>query len=125
MLLASAQGRRPPPPPRPHPRRPPEPAAPPPPSAESQRLHLVVYVDNWNLTPVHRNRVLRQLRSFLTDRLGPEDQVMLVTYGGQLYVYEFKIELEKGGHTVAVGIEDTAAASTSMLNGRVKVKVKG
>ena len=72
--------------PAPAPQAAPEPAAPPPPSAESQRLHLVVYVDNWNLTPAHRNRVLRQLRGFLTDRLGPEDQVMLVTYDRALHV---------------------------------------
>jgi len=41
---------------------------------------------------------------------------------GQLYVYELKLQLEKGSHTLAVGIEDEAAASTSMVNGRVEVK---
>jgi VWFA-related protein len=62
------------------------PAPPPASSGESQQLHLVVYVDNWSLTPFHRNRVLRQLRSFLAEKLGPEDQVMLVTYDRALHV---------------------------------------
>jgi VWFA-related protein len=75
-------------PPAPAAAAPPPPAAEPPPSPtpESQRLHLAVYVDNWSLTPFHRNRVLRQLRAFLRDRLGPDDQVMLVTYDRALHV---------------------------------------
>ncbi len=47
------------------------------PSAE-ERLHLIVYVDNFNLNPEHRTRVLQQLRGFLKD-LHPDDRVMLVT----------------------------------------------
>lgn len=43
-----------------------------------ERLHLIVYVDNFNLEPAHRTRVLRQLRGFLAD-LRPEDRVMMVT----------------------------------------------
>jgi VWFA-related protein len=42
------------------------------------RLHLVIYVDNFNLNPAHRTRVLQQVRGFLKD-LRPEDRVMLVT----------------------------------------------
>lgn len=42
------------------------------------RLHLVIYVDNSNLEPAHRTRVLQQVRTFLKD-LRPEDGVMLVT----------------------------------------------
>lgn len=56
-------------------------AAPAPPKAEiapEDRLHLVVYVDNLNLAPSHRTRVLEQVRTFLKD-LRPEDRVMLVT----------------------------------------------
>jgi VWFA-related protein len=43
-----------------------------------ERLHLIVYVDNFNLAPANRERVLRQLRGFLKV-LQPEDRVMLVT----------------------------------------------
>lgn len=43
-------------------------------------LQLVVYVDNFNLRPANRARVLRQLREFLTQELRASDRVMLVTY---------------------------------------------
>lgn len=59
----------------------PSPAAPETPRPEvapEDRLHLVVYVDNLNLDPIHRTRVLEQVRGFLKD-LRPEDRVMLVT----------------------------------------------
>ncbi|HYN22144.1 MAG TPA: VWA domain-containing protein [Thermoanaerobaculia bacterium] len=42
------------------------------------RPHLIVYVDNLNLDPVHRTRVLGQLRQFLKARPS-ETRVMLVT----------------------------------------------
>ncbi|HXO39998.1 MAG TPA: VWA domain-containing protein [Thermoanaerobaculia bacterium] len=45
-----------------------------------ERLNLVIYVDNANLHPFDRNRILKQLRSFLEHTLGPEDQVLLVTH---------------------------------------------
>jgi VWFA-related protein len=47
---------------------------------EEQRLHLVVYIDNWNLRPFNRNRVLGDVRRFLIEKLGKDDRVMLVTY---------------------------------------------
>ncbi len=43
-----------------------------------ERLHLIVYVDNFNLQPAYRSRVLEQLRGFLKD-LSPKDRVMMVT----------------------------------------------
>ncbi|HEX7183854.1 MAG TPA: VWA domain-containing protein [Thermoanaerobaculia bacterium] len=43
-------------------------------------IHWVVYVDNFNIRPAHRNRALRQIRDFLTQHLAPGDQVLLVTY---------------------------------------------
>jgi VWFA-related protein len=75
----------------------PEPAAAPPvPAAvaagerprvpEDQRLRLVVYIDNFNIHPFNRNRVMRELRVFLNDKLGRDDQVMLVTYDRSLKV---------------------------------------
>jgi VWFA-related protein len=53
---------------------------------EDQRLRLVVYIDNFNLHPFNRNRVMRELRAFLGQKLNREDQVMLVTYDRELHV---------------------------------------
>ncbi|MFN7961973.1 MAG: VWA domain-containing protein [Thermoanaerobaculia bacterium] len=56
------------------------------PIPDEQRLYLVVYIDNFNLQPFNRNRVLRELRDFLRNRFGPEDRLMLVTYDRELHV---------------------------------------
>ena len=68
---------------RPGPPGPPAQAAPLP---EDQRLRLVVYIDNFNLHPFNRNRVMRELRAFLGHKLNRDDQVMLVTYDRELHV---------------------------------------
>ncbi len=52
---------------------------------EDQRLYLIVYIDNFNIRPFNRNRVFRRLREFLTDKLGPDDRVMLVSYDRSLH----------------------------------------
>lgn len=53
---------------------------------EDQRLHLVVYIDNFNIRPFNRNRVFTSLREFLRTELGPEDRVMLMTYDREPHV---------------------------------------
>jgi VWFA-related protein len=53
---------------------------------EDQKLRLVVYIDNFNLKPFDRNRVMRDLRIFLDQKLRRGDQVMLVTYDRELHV---------------------------------------
>lgn len=53
---------------------------------EDQRLRLIVYIDNFNLHPFNRNRVMRELRAFLGQKLNPGDQVMLVSYDRSLKV---------------------------------------
>lgn len=53
---------------------------------EEQRLHLVVYIDNFNLHPFSRNRAIRFVRTFLRTRLRRDDQVMLVSYDRSLHV---------------------------------------
>ncbi len=45
-----------------------------------QRLHIVIYIDNFNLSPFKRNRVISELREFLRTKLQPTDEVMLVSY---------------------------------------------
>lgn len=64
----------------------PRPAVQAPPLPEDQRLHLVVYVDNYNIRPFTRNRVLRELRTFLRSKLDKDDRIMLVTYDRSLHV---------------------------------------
>ncbi len=44
-----------------------------------QALHVAIYVDNFNLTPFNRNRVLREIRAFIRQELRPEDRVMLAS----------------------------------------------
>ncbi|MDY7094499.1 MAG: VWA domain-containing protein [Acidobacteriota bacterium] len=53
---------------------------------EDQRLHLVVFIDHFNIRPFNRNRVMRELRQFLTTKLRPEDRVMLVSYTRSLKI---------------------------------------
>ncbi len=70
----------------------PAPAAPgavpgmPPAIPEDQRLHLVVYVDNFNIHPFSRNKVFGALREFLRSDLTPGDRVMLMTYDREPHV---------------------------------------
>ncbi len=48
--------------------------------AARERLNLVIFVDNANMRPFDRNRLLKQLRGFLDRTLHPGDQVLLVTH---------------------------------------------
>lgn len=52
----------------------------------SQRLHLIIYFDNLFLRPFNRNKVIRYVRQFLHENVGPEDRVMLVTFDRTLHV---------------------------------------
>lgn len=50
------------------------------PATPVDAMHFVVYVDNANVRPAHRERVLRQLSELLTRELRPGDRVMLATH---------------------------------------------
>ena len=56
------------------------PVAPPETLPPEQRLHLLVYLDNFNIRPGNRERVLSSLDGFLEGRTVAGDRVMLVTY---------------------------------------------
>ena len=43
-------------------------------------VHLVLYIDNLNLNPIDRNRVLSQARDFIRTSLLPPAQMMVVAY---------------------------------------------
>lgn len=51
-----------------------------------QVLHLMVYVDSFNLRPSSRNRLLNQLDGFLADRVSADTRVMLMAYDRRLRV---------------------------------------
>ena len=53
---------------------------------EDQQLNLVVYVDHFNIRPVNRKRVLRDLEGFLEGRVDQGDNIMLVGYDRKLEV---------------------------------------
>ena len=47
---------------------------------EDQRLRLVIFVDDVNMEPQGRNRILPSLATFLRGELTPGDEVMLIRY---------------------------------------------
>ncbi|MEJ2582993.1 MAG: VWA domain-containing protein, partial [Acidobacteriota bacterium] len=49
-------------------------------TAGPQPVHLVLYIDNENLEPLDRNRVLSQAREFVRTSLHPPAQMMVVAY---------------------------------------------
>ncbi|MEM6455977.1 MAG: VWA domain-containing protein [Acidobacteriota bacterium] len=51
---------------------------------EEQRLHLVIYIDNFNIHPFSRNRVFGFIRSFLRQNIQEGDRVMLYSYDRSL-----------------------------------------
>lgn len=53
---------------------------------EEQKLRLVIYIDNFNLRPFNRNRVMRELRAFLGSKIKAGDQIMLVSYDRELHI---------------------------------------
>ncbi|MDX1385076.1 MAG: VWA domain-containing protein [Thermoanaerobaculia bacterium] len=83
------------------------------PVPEDQRLNLVVYVDQFNISPAGRNRTFRFLRQFLRTKLDRDDRVMLVTYNRSIKVVRpftsdaeliaaatYELEKQTGGRTL-------------------------
>ncbi len=48
--------------------------------AEIKPIYMVLYIDNENLRPFDRNRVLRNVRAFVNETLVPPVQMMVVSY---------------------------------------------
>lgn len=48
-------------------------------AASAEPLNLIVYVDNAEIRPANRARVLRQLSEFVSGQLGPGDRAMIAT----------------------------------------------
>ncbi len=49
-----------------------------------QRLLLVIYIDNVNLHPLTRNKLLRRLRLLMLRPFGPDDRFLVVSYDRKL-----------------------------------------
>ena len=56
------------------------------PTIEERPLHLIIYIDNLNITPINRNRVLKRLKEFVHENVAPNDRVMVVSNDGELHV---------------------------------------
>jgi VWFA-related protein len=54
--------------------------------APRRQLNLVVFVDNLNTSPLQRNHVIDLVHDQLSDLVGPDDQVMVVTYDRSLHI---------------------------------------
>ena len=54
--------------------------------AHVKPVYIVLFIDNENLRPMDRNRVLGQIRGFLKEVMYPHVQVMVVTYQRSLVV---------------------------------------
>ena len=53
---------------------------------DEHRLWLIIFVDNFNIDPVERNRILPAVRQFIGQSLHRGDQAMVVTYDRKLEV---------------------------------------
>jgi VWFA-related protein len=58
----------------------PEPEVPEELRAEVKPTYMIIYVDNENIRPLDRNRVLRNVRTFVTDTMAGPVQMMVVSY---------------------------------------------
>lgn len=86
-----------------------EPAAPLSPLPEDQTLHLVIYVDHFNLRTGDRRRVLDDLGGFVEDRLIQGDRIMLVGYDRQL---EVAVPFTRDRERLLAGIEGMRKVAT-------------
>ncbi len=55
--------------------------------APEQQLSLILYVDDFNLLPKHRNKAFKELREFLSERLATGDRAMLVSFDRTIEVH--------------------------------------
>ena len=79
---------------------------------QDQQLHVIVYIDHFNIRPFNRNRVFRYVRQFLRESTTRQDRIMLVSYNRSLKVERaftsdsqvisnalFELEKHTGGRT--------------------------
>jgi len=69
-------------------------------------VYVTLYIDNENLDPLNRNRVLRQLREFVTANLEPPVQMMVLAHGKSLEVEQAFTD-DRGAVLAAVRRQET------------------
>jgi len=68
---------------------PPDLSEPAPPETDPEhRLWMIVYIDNYNIDPIERNRVLPAVQQFLMRNIRGDDQAMVVGYNRSLEVLQ-------------------------------------
>ncbi|MCP4657863.1 MAG: VWA domain-containing protein [bacterium] len=78
---------------------------------QDQQLHLAVFVDNYNLRPADRARVLEALPGFLEERLAEGARIMVVDHNGTLEVVQpFTDDLER----ITAGLAKLRRATTHL-----------
>lgn len=75
---------------------------------DNQRLYLVIYIDNYNLQPFQRNRVMREVRAFLRTNVRRGDQVMLATYDRELHLRQ---PFTSNPNTISRALQDLETVS--------------
>ena len=73
-----------------------------------QRLNLILFIDNLNVSPQGRNRVLEALRGSLFFQLKPDDRVLLVSYDGSLQIRQ---SLTNDPDTLATVLDEMVVGS--------------
>ena len=73
------------------------------------RLNLLIYFDNFNLTPGNRTRLLDQVGDFIEDRITQGDNVMLV---GSFRTPQVVVPLTRDRQAIADGLQKLKKAST-------------
>ncbi len=80
---------------------------------EIRPVFVVLYIDNENLRPFDRNRVLRRVREFVIENLEPPVQMMVVSYQRSLEVAQpFTLDSR--------AVNDALRGMTQMTGGRVE-----
>lgn len=84
-------------------------------TTDENRLHLAVFVDNWNLSPEDRARVFEALQEFLETRVQPDDRVMVAVHDRALQVVqEFTADTEE----LAGSLDRVERLGTGLINVR-------
>ena len=80
---------------------------------EEQKLHLIIYVDNYNLHPATRNRTLARMHRFVSQSVRREDRVMVVSYDQSVRVRQpFTSDIDLAT-TALLDLEELAAGAVN------------
>lgn len=94
------------------------------PSPEQRQLHLVLYVDNLNLSPIGRQRVMGEIEPLIEERLYKGDRVMVVSSYPSLTVHTpFTHDLAEVRRGVSAASERVATSRWDMDRRRLMIQI--